>query len=249
MISVSTVLGQREYIFFFIFVIYFYKRSEMSNITSCLDHKFKWGHLGNAFIYVCFQRVTFFSNLFLLEVVFICFLLHYSMIWQPTFDHSHALPRPSHWRGFYQHLQLLASRSLALRNSKLTTQEIFAQVASDTCKHLHWQSKTNLQHQFHAVMAPGCFVPSAVQCHGASCSSLWLPIDLFLEDAMEGILVTPTCAIDTLTGMHFMWLFSVLIWVISWERRKNYVTRMQVCWNHSRHFTVQHGMTHSLAYG
>ncbi|XP_019106358.1 mediator of RNA polymerase II transcription subunit 33A isoform X2 [Beta vulgaris subsp. vulgaris] len=108
---------------------------------------------------------------------------------------------PSHWRGFYQHLQLLASRSLALRNSKLTTQEIFAQVASDTCKHLHWQSKTNLQHQFHAVMAPGCFVPSAVQCHGASCSSLWLPIDLFLEDAMEGILVTPTCAIDTLTGM------------------------------------------------
>uniref|UniRef100_A0A803MX65 Mediator of RNA polymerase II transcription subunit 33A n=1 Tax=Chenopodium quinoa TaxID=63459 RepID=A0A803MX65_CHEQI len=108
---------------------------------------------------------------------------------------------PSHWSDFYQHLQLLASKSLALRSSKLTTPEIFAQMASDTSKHLHWQSKTSLQHQFHAVMAPGCFLPSSIQCHGASSSSLWLPIDLFLEDAMEGIVVTPTCAIDTLTSM------------------------------------------------
>lgn len=131
---------------------------------------------------------------------------------QPTLssDHYHALTRPSHWRDFYQHLQLLASKSLALRSSKITTPEIFAQMASDTRKHLHWQCKTNLQHQFHAVMAPGCFLPSSVQCHGASNSSLWLPIDLFLEDAMEGIIVTPTCVIDTLTGMFSTWYFMLL---------------------------------------
>lgn len=74
-------------------------------------------------------------------------------------------------------------------------------MASDTTNHLHWQSKKSLQHQFHAVMAPGYFVPSSFQCHGASNSSLWLPVDLFLEDAMEGIVATPTCAIETLTGM------------------------------------------------
>ncbi|XP_074274774.1 mediator of RNA polymerase II transcription subunit 33A-like [Silene latifolia] len=108
---------------------------------------------------------------------------------------------PSNWRTFVQRLQLLASKSAALRNSKNTTPEVFVRMASDTCELLSSENKTSLQKQFHAVMAPGSFVSLAAQCHGASCSSLWIPIDLFLEDAMEGIIVTPTCAIDTLTGM------------------------------------------------
>lgn len=124
-----------------------------------------------------------------------------------TSDHSHALLRPSHWKDFYQHLQLLASKSVALRSSKHSNPETFAQMVSDACKQLQWQSKTSLHHQFHAVMAPGCLVPSAVQSQGASCSSLWVPIDLFLEDAMEAIVLTPTCAIDTLTGIYSTWCF------------------------------------------
>ena len=119
-------------------------------------------------------------------------------------DHSHALPRPLLWNDFYQHLQLLVSKSSALRCSKETTLELFAQLISAACKH-QWQSKTSLQNQFHAVVSPGCFVPSSVQCHDASYSSMWLPIDLFLEDAMEGIVVSPTCAIDSLTGMLSEW--------------------------------------------
>ncbi|XP_057535996.1 mediator of RNA polymerase II transcription subunit 33A-like isoform X2 [Amaranthus tricolor] len=107
---------------------------------------------------------------------------------------------PLLWNDFYQHLQLLVSKSSALRCSKETTLELFAQLISAACKH-QWQSKTSLQNQFHAVVSPGCFVPSSVQCHDASYSSMWLPIDLFLEDAMEGIVVSPTCAIDSLTGM------------------------------------------------
>lgn len=106
---------------------------------------------------------------------------------------------PSHWRNFVERLQLLASKSSVLKNSKHTSAEIFALIVSDTCKLPLWSLKTNLQQQFHAGMATGSFVPSAIQSHGTSCSSLWLPIDLFLEDAMEGLIVAPTCAIDTLT--------------------------------------------------
>lgn len=41
---------------------------------------------------------------------------------------------------------------------------------------------------------------SACQSHGASSSAFWLPIDLFLEDAMDGSEVAGTSAIETLTG-------------------------------------------------
>lgn len=44
---------------------------------------------------------------------------------------------------------------------------------------------------------------SAGQCHGASQSALWLPIDLFLEDAMDGSQVGATSAVETLTGKSF----------------------------------------------
>lgn len=81
-------------------------------------------------------------------------------------------------------------------------------MVSDACKH-QWQSKTSLQHQFHDVMDVGCYVPSVVQCHGASHSSLWLPIDLFLEDAMEGVVVSPNSAIDSLTSMISVWCFMI----------------------------------------
>ncbi|KAL9227872.1 hypothetical protein vseg_003513 [Gypsophila vaccaria] len=108
---------------------------------------------------------------------------------------------PSIWKSFVQRLQLLASKSTALRNSKNTTPEVFVRVASDAFELLPWESKTSMSQQFNAVMTPGSFVSSASHCPGASCSSLWIPLDLFLEDAMEGITVTPTCAIDTLTGL------------------------------------------------
>lgn len=103
---------------------------------------------------------------------------------------------PLHWRNFVERLQLLAVKSSVLRNSKHASPEIFSRMVSDACNFPLVGAKTNLQQHFHAVMAPGSFVLSA---SGASCSSLWLPIDLFLEDAMDGLVVPSTCAIDTLT--------------------------------------------------
>lgn len=41
---------------------------------------------------------------------------------------------------------------------------------------------------------------SACQSHGATSSAFWLPIDLFLEDAMDGSEVAAISAIETLAG-------------------------------------------------
>lgn len=58
--------------------------------------------------------------------------------------------------------------------------------------------KTISQEDFHAVLCSGTLVSSPCQSHGISNSSLWLPIDLFLEDAMDGSQVAATSAVETL---------------------------------------------------
>lgn len=71
---------------------------------------------------------------------------------------------------------------------------------SDRRNVLTREGKTISQQEFHAVLASGSLISSAGQCHGASRSALWLPIDLFLEDAMDGAQVAATSAIETLSG-------------------------------------------------
>ncbi|KAF8387992.1 hypothetical protein HHK36_026658 [Tetracentron sinense] len=108
---------------------------------------------------------------------------------------------PSHWEGFIHRLRLLGANSSALRNSKTITPDALLQLTSDTLKVLSRECKTSSQLEFHAVMASGSLISSAGQCHGASRSALWLPLDLFLEDSMDGSQVAETSAIEILTGM------------------------------------------------
>lgn len=60
------------------------------------------------------------------------------------------------------------------------------------------------QEKFCAVMAPEPLIFSAGQCNGATQSSLWLPIDMFLEDIMDGSQVAATGAVEILTGMKII---------------------------------------------
>ncbi|XP_011007536.1 PREDICTED: mediator of RNA polymerase II transcription subunit 33B-like isoform X1 [Populus euphratica] len=108
---------------------------------------------------------------------------------------------PSHWRGFIEQLQLLVVHSAALRNSKHITPDAFLQLTSDTRRVLSCECKTISQHEFHAVMFSGSLKSSVGQCHGASQSAVWLPIDLFLEDTMDGSQVTTTSAIENLISL------------------------------------------------
>lgn len=135
-------------------------------------------------------------------------------------------PRPSHWGNFVQRSRLLASNSMALRTSKHITPEGLLHLTSDTRKVLSRECKTSSQEEFHAVMASGSLMSSAGQCHGASQSALWLPIDLFLEDAMDGSQVGAISAVETLTGII---LFIFLVFLLKREAGNNstYLVRVR----------------------
>ncbi|KAL0419935.1 UNVERIFIED_CONTAM: Mediator of RNA polymerase II transcription subunitA [Sesamum radiatum] len=105
---------------------------------------------------------------------------------------------PTQWECFIQHLRLLAANSSSLRNSKNISPEALLQLTSNTRQVLSRECKTNSQQQFHAVTARSP-MSSAGQCHVRS--ALWLPIDLYLEDAIDGSQVRATGAAETLTGL------------------------------------------------
>ncbi|KAG6732058.1 hypothetical protein I3842_01G157900 [Carya illinoinensis] len=107
----------------------------------------------------------------------------------------------THWVDFIQRLRLLEANSSALRNSKALTPEALNQLTSDTRIVLSRECKTTSLQKFHGVMAFGSLSTSAGLCQGASRSALWLPLDLLLEDAMDGYLVNATSAIEIITGL------------------------------------------------
>ncbi|CAN4101936.1 unnamed protein product [Withania somnifera] len=108
---------------------------------------------------------------------------------------------PTHWVSFIQRLKLLVSNSSALRNSKNITPEALIQLISKIRGVLSRECKTSSRNFLHAVMASGSLALSASRCDDASTSVLWLPIDLFLEDTMDGSQVAATSAAETLTGL------------------------------------------------
>ncbi|KAM7258260.1 hypothetical protein ACFE04_014001 [Oxalis oulophora] len=108
---------------------------------------------------------------------------------------------PSHWAEFVQSLRLLAENSLALKSSKVLTFEAIQQLTSDTHTILSRECKTSPLRKSHAVVAFGSHASSSGLCHGTSFSALWLPLDLVLEDFMDGYEVDATSAIETVTGL------------------------------------------------
>lgn len=107
----------------------------------------------------------------------------------------------SPWGYFAQHLQVLATSSPALRNSKNINPEVLLQLTSEAGEVLFRESKASSQKQFHAVVASGSLASSASQCHGMSQSAVWLPFDLFFEDSMDGSQVEAFSSVDVLTGL------------------------------------------------
>ncbi|XP_022771073.1 mediator of RNA polymerase II transcription subunit 33A-like isoform X2 [Durio zibethinus] len=109
--------------------------------------------------------------------------------------------KPSHWGAFVQQLRVIAANSVALRNSKHVTPEALLQLTSDTRKVLSRECKTISQQEFLAVIGSGSLTSSSGHCHGTNPSANWLPIDLFLENAMDGSQVAATGAVERLTGL------------------------------------------------
>ncbi|WOH01664.1 hypothetical protein DCAR_0521049 [Daucus carota subsp. sativus] len=108
---------------------------------------------------------------------------------------------PTSWECFVEGLQLLAVNSLALRNSKNITADALLKLTSDANSVFSGESNRRPHQQFHAVKTSGSLISSSAQSHGARHSALWLPIDIFLEDTMDGSQVVATSATETLIGM------------------------------------------------
>nr|XP_043635788.1 mediator of RNA polymerase II transcription subunit 33A-like [Erigeron canadensis] len=109
---------------------------------------------------------------------------------------------PAHWGSFMHHLRLLVGSSIALRSSKDITPESLLELASKNHVLLSREHKSEtVSRQVRAVMACGSLVSSPGQNYGATRSAIWLPIDLFLEDAMDGYVVATTSAAETLTDL------------------------------------------------
>lgn len=89
---------------------------------------------------------------------------------------------------------MLVTDSAALRNSKSLTPEALQLLTSDACVVFSRECRTSSNQKFHAIMAFGSRASSA------HCSDLWLPLDVALEDAMDGYDVNPTSAIEIITG-------------------------------------------------
>ncbi|KAK1359121.1 hypothetical protein POM88_043595 [Heracleum sosnowskyi] len=108
---------------------------------------------------------------------------------------------PASWESIIEGLQILAVNSSALRNSKNITADDLLILTSDAHSVLSGDSNKSSHKKFRAVMASGSLISSSAQCHGARHSALWLPIDIFLEDTMDGSQVVARSATKTLIGM------------------------------------------------
>ncbi|CAI9285367.1 unnamed protein product [Lactuca saligna] len=101
---------------------------------------------------------------------------------------------PTHWRSFIQDIEVLVVNSSSLRNSKVITPEILLQLISDDRKVVSEENKSSYLQEIHTVMSS-----SAGLSHKISGSSLWIPLDLVLEDAMDGSQVDTTSSIEIVT--------------------------------------------------
>uniref|UniRef100_A0A7N0UBA8 Mediator of RNA polymerase II transcription subunit 33A n=1 Tax=Kalanchoe fedtschenkoi TaxID=63787 RepID=A0A7N0UBA8_KALFE len=107
---------------------------------------------------------------------------------------------PKHWAEFVGALELLGN-SLALRNSKVMTSESLLQLISDDRVVFSRKRKTSSPRIFHAVMPFGSISSSGGLYHKESLSGFWLPLDLVLEDAMDGYQVSPTSSVEMIKGL------------------------------------------------
>ncbi|CAI8615916.1 unnamed protein product [Vicia faba] len=108
---------------------------------------------------------------------------------------------PLHWGSFNYQMQLLASNSSLLRNLKHNSNTLLSLMENIRVGVSH-ERNTKSKLESNVVVTPtGSQISFAGQSYGSSWSSLWLPIDLILEDALDGGQVAAFSAIEIITGL------------------------------------------------
>ncbi|KAL3505849.1 hypothetical protein ACH5RR_031231 [Cinchona calisaya] len=108
---------------------------------------------------------------------------------------------PTQWGDFVQRTQLLVSHSTALRNSKVLTPETLLQLISDSHKTMLCRYRICSPQEFPGAIHFRSLAHRSNICVGNSRASLWLPLDVVLEDAMDNSQVNATSAVETVTGL------------------------------------------------
>ncbi|XP_020958713.1 mediator of RNA polymerase II transcription subunit 33A-like [Arachis ipaensis] len=125
----------------------------------------------------------------------------HEFIFVPLINGPSLITMPNHWVAFVQQLQRLAANSLVLRNMKHVTPDSllpFDLKSNKGFKLLSPEFKTTRKLELNAVMAAAA---GSVQSCNDTWSLLWLPIDLVLEDAMDGDNVAETSVVQVLSGL------------------------------------------------
>ncbi|XP_041001002.1 mediator of RNA polymerase II transcription subunit 33A-like [Juglans microcarpa x Juglans regia] len=104
----------------------------------------------------------------------------------------------AHWEGFTQRFLLLGANSSALRNTKVITPEELLKLTSNT-QMASLDCKLKSRRKFHDTLTMGPLPSSAGLCNEACRSALWLPLDFFLEDAVETTDLITRSAIESIT--------------------------------------------------
>lgn len=90
-----------------------------------------------------------------------------------------------------------------MQNSEILTPDGLRQLTSGVHNLLSRDFRANSLRESQALMASKPLATCAGLFLGTSCSSLWLPLDLVLEDAIDGSQVSATSAIEIITGKFF----------------------------------------------
>ncbi|KAF5452447.1 hypothetical protein F2P56_027443 [Juglans regia] len=104
----------------------------------------------------------------------------------------------AHWEGFTQRLLLLGANSSALRNTKVITPEELLKLTSNI-QMASLDCKLKSRRKFHDTLTMGPLASSASLCNEACRSALWLPLDFFLEDAVETTDLITRSTIESIT--------------------------------------------------
>jgi hypothetical protein len=115
--------------------------------------------------------------------------------------------RQSHWVSFTNRLHLLATNSSTFQNSAISM-EPFQQLLRGDCN-VYGGTKHNMRKRIHTIMSSSPLSSPNGRCLGASYSALWIPIDMYLEDCLDGS-IAATNSIETLSG-NFIYQYRLIL--------------------------------------
>ncbi|KAJ8434148.1 hypothetical protein Cgig2_000868 [Carnegiea gigantea] len=115
---------------------------------------------------------------------------------------------PKQWAAFTQRLELLAANSSTLNNLKSISPKVLSHMTYDVQSDPSQEYNSSLE-EFCGIMVSRSLASPSDHCPATSHSALWLPLDIVLEDTMDGYQVTATSAVETIACTTFFTLLDL----------------------------------------